>query len=354
MKINTVIIIFILLTNATVYSQEENITTTTIEFLSTLNSIKKDSLTFKFEDPKRTEWTNLPIGLASRIGLKYGGLSRESKIEFHNLLLTIFSSQGYLKTTHIMHLDGLLLDIYEIAHKEGQVNEEDIEFIRTLNWGQGNYYISIWGTPNEKGEWALKFEGHHISINITVIDGEVSVTPLFLGSDPALVRYSDIAGLRILSKEEDYGLKLINSFSSKQLKFAIISDEVPKDILTSPESGKRLLDYQGIKGSQLTAGQKSLFKKLIFEYLLNLEEANADKYKNSILESGVESIYFGWIGGRERITDHYYVINGPDFLIEYDNVGWIHKGDHIHTIFRDKKNDFGEDLLKNHHLNHKH
>ncbi len=347
-------ILFVLLMISAAYSQDENIKEASIEFLSTLNSREKDSLAFQFEDLKRTEWTNLPIGLANRPGLRYGALSRKSKIKFHNLLLTIFSSQGYLKTTQIMHLDGLLLNIYEIAHEEGDVNEEDIKFIRTLNWGQGNYFISIWGDPNKQDKWAMKFEGHHISLNVTVIDDKVSVTPLFIGSDPALVRYSEIAGLTILSKEEDYGLQLINMLSSEQLELAIISEEVPKDVLTSPESGKRLLNYQGIKGSELTEEQKAQLHKLIFEYLSNLEEEYAHEFKKSLSEPGIEVIYFGWIGGRQRVTDHYYVINGPSFLIEYDNVGWIHKGDHIHTIFRDKKNDFGEDLLKNHHLNHKH
>lgn len=92
-----------LLMNSTLYSQVENIRKASIEFLSTLNSVEKDSLTFQFDDFRRTEWTNLPIGLADRPGLKYGTLIRESKIKFHNLLLTIFNSQGYLKTTHSYH-----------------------------------------------------------------------------------------------------------------------------------------------------------------------------------------------------------------------------------------------------------
>jgi len=179
MKINIAILLMLFMIT-TAYTQEENIKEASIDFLSTLSSPDKDSLTFQFDDLKRTEWTNLPIGLAERPGLRYGALSRESKIKFHNLLLTIFSSQGYLKTIQIMHLDGLLLNIYEIAYEEGDVNEEDIKLIRTLNWGQGNYFISIWGDPNNEDKWALKFEGHHISINVTVIDDVVSVTPLLL------------------------------------------------------------------------------------------------------------------------------------------------------------------------------
>jgi len=324
------------------------------EFLSTLNADELKIATYKFDDTLRIKWTNLPVGIAERQGIRYGELSKESKMSFHNILTTVFSSQGYLKTNNIMHLDDYLLEIYELAYKNKQIDDESIKEIRALNWGHGNYYISIWGKLTLEGNWALKFEGHHISLNITSINGELSMTPLFLGTDPALVRVTQYAGIRSLSKEEDYGLELFNMFSQEQKIKAVISEEFPKDIITAPGEPQRLTKYQGIKGSELNNEQKQQFQYLILEYLRNFERVKAGYYIDNLMKKGIEEIYFGWIGGAKRETNHYYVINGPDFLIEYDNAGWIYEGDHIHTIFRDKKNDFGEDLLKTHYLQHKH
>ena len=90
------------------------------------------------------------------------------------------------------------------------------------------------------------------------------------------------------------------------------------------------------------------------EYFRNFERDRASYYHDKLINNGVNEIYIGWIGGNERVSNHYYVINGPDFLIEYDNAGWVYEGDHIHTIFRDKSADFSEDILKAHYLQHKH
>ena len=180
------------------------------------------------------------------------------------------------------------------------------------------------------------------------------MAPLFLGTDPALVRETQFAGIRSLAKEEDYGLELMNLLTEAQREKAVISDEVPGDIITSPGNENRLAEYQGIKGSELTAEQRLQLEFIILEYLGNFERAKKEYYQKLVHARGLDEVYFGWIGGTERVTDHYYVINSPDILIEYDNVGWIYRGDHIHTIFRDKKNDFAEDLLRKHYLEHKH
>ena len=94
---------------------------------------------------------------------------------------------------------------------------------------------------------------------------------------------------------------------------------------------------------------------LIMEYINNLEHDKAHEYANKIYNSGIDNIYFAWIGSYEPLKPHYYVINGPDFLIEYDNVGFSDDpGNHIHSIWREKGNDFGEDILKSHYEHHKH
>ncbi len=235
------------------------------DFLNTLSTDELKITTYQLEDTLRTNWTNLPVGMAERPGIRYGDLSEKSKIQFQEILTTIFSSQGYLKTNNIMHLDDYIIRIYEIAIENKLMEPETMKELQALNWGHGNYYVSIYGNPGEQSNWGLKFEGHHLSINLTIIDGNISITPLFLGSDPALVRTTQFAGIRALSKEEDYGIELINLLNEQQKSIAIISDEFPMDIITSPEGPQRLTEYQGIKGEALNEKQKSQLKHLINE-----------------------------------------------------------------------------------------
>jgi len=327
----------------------------TVDFINTLSSDEIETISYPMDDTLRTKWTNLPVGLAPRPGIRYGDLSEESRIKFHHVLTTLFSSQGYLKTTSIMQLDDILNELYTAEYKEKNINEELYQELMDLNWGYGNYYISIWGKPEPAGNWGLKFGGHHISLNLTVAGNDFSLTPLFLGTDPAEVQSSKYAGLRVLSKEEDYGFRLINSLSEEQKSIATLSMEVPGDIITNPSNKNRLVDYTGIKADQLNEAQKKLLKRLIMEYINNLEHEKAHKYAEKIYNSGIDNIYFAWIGSYEPHKKHYYIINRPGFLIEYDNVGFFkNDGNHIHSIWREKGNDFGEDLLKSHYEQHKH
>jgi len=332
----------------------DQIKTVTNDFLKTLNEQQLQRVSYNFNDTSRTKWTNLPVGLAPRPGLKYGDLSAESKIQFHHILTTLLSSQGYLKTTSIMKLDDILNEVYETAYKNKEISDDEIKELRDLKWDFSNYFISLWGKPETTDPWGLKFEGHHISLNLSVAGNEFSLTPLFMGTDPSEVHTTKYAGLRVLSKEEDYGFRLINALNEEQKKLATISQEVPKDIITNPNGEQRLTKYEGIKASSLKPEQKELLEYIIREYVNNLEHEKAHEYTDKFEKSGIDNIYFGWIGSYEPQKPHYYVINGPDFIIEYDNMGFQMNGNHIHSIWREKGNDFGEDILKSHYLEHKH
>jgi hypothetical protein len=354
MKKSKLIILFLFMGNYLFGQTSESIGEATSQFISTLSQEEIELVSFDFEDSLRTKWTNLPIGLQKRHGIRYGHLSENSKIAFHHLLTTLFSSQGYLKTTSIMVLDDVLNEVYKEAYERKLIPDEVYQEIRALNWDYGNYFIAIWGEPNLQDPWGLKFEGHHISINLSVVGGEVSLTPLFLGTDPAEVAISKYSGLRVLSKEEDYGLLFINSLNEEQKQIATLSQEVPGDIITNPSNNQRITEYQGIKASELTTEQKDILMMLIKEYINNLEHAKSHKYLSKIEESGINEIYFAWIGSYKIREPNYYIINGPDFIIEYDNVGFNNDGNHIHSIWREKGNDFGEDILKTHYLQHRH
>lgn len=355
MKNLTLILFFILLTSAQSFGQEAAVVRSKVsDFLATLPSDQQSQVLIAMEDSARTAWTNLPLGLAARAGLRYGDLSEESKIAFHKVLSSIFSSQGYLKTFAIMQVDDILHELFEIQFQQGKVPEGSMEFIRKLNWDYGNYYVAIAGNPQNEAVWGLKFEGHHLSINITAAGDLITMTPLFMGSDPAIVEATQYAGLRPLSKEEDYGFWLINALDDTQKAKATLSEKVPGDIITSPDRPQWLEEFKGIKGSELTEGQQKILHYLIEEYMGNLDHQKAEEYLAKLHARGMDSVYFAWIGSYEPMKAHYYVIHSPDFLIEYDNVGFLDNANHIHSIFREKGNDFGEDILKKHRMEHKH
>jgi hypothetical protein len=332
----------------------EKVKSATIGFIQTLEKNQKDSVFIDFTDSARTNWTNLPLGLQARSGLRYGDLSEQSKIAFHKVLSSLFSSQGYLKTFAIMQVDDILHELFEIQFQQGKVNERSMQFIRKLNWDYGNYYVTIAGNPQNESVWGLKFEGHHLSINITAAGDLITMTPLFMGSDPAIVEDTQYAGLRPLSKEEDYGFWLINALDETQKAKATLSEKVPGDIITSPDRPQWLEEYRGIKGSELNEGQQKILHYLIEEYIGNLDHQKAEEYLAKLHARGMEAVYFAWIGSYEPMKAHYYIIHSPDFLIEYDNVGFLDNANHIHSIWREKGNDFGEDILKKHRMDHKH
>lgn len=166
---------------------------------------------------------------------------------------------------------------------------------------------------------------------------------------------TEYAGWRVLGQEEDLGIHLAQMLTSEQKKKAIMITDVPGDIITGAETGKRLVDYWGIKVAELTAQQKAVLQSIIREYVFNMEYEKAVQEYDKIIKAGIDNIYFGWIGPVDENKAHYFIINGPTFLIEFDNAGGPRgKANHIHTIWREKGNEYGEDLLKKHYKEVKH
>ena len=140
----------------------------------------------------------------------------KSRIAFHEMLTSILSSQGYLKLTSIMQLDDILNSLYQEAFDKKEINETMLKRMQELKWSHDNFFISIWGKPNDKAAWGMNFGGHHIALSVTITGTSIAVSPFFIGTDPSQVKSAKYAGWRILSKEEDYGFMLLNFLSEKQ------------------------------------------------------------------------------------------------------------------------------------------
>lgn len=349
----SLLLILISYYSATLFSQEyeKEIRKSALTFIDSLNTLQKKRALLDFSDSARTQWNNLPVGLRPRAGINMGSLSDNQRILVHRILSASLSSQGYLKATSIMHLDNLLNMYVDTMYQRKEMNEKTHQFMIDLKWSHQNFYLAFFGNPKTDTSWGYKLEGHHLSLNFTFHKNQLSITPMFVGTDPAEYPILEYAGWRVLGKEEDLGLKLISMMSPAQQKKATMSSEVPGDIITSAESGKRLVDNWGIKGRELNAGQQEIVKQMIQEFVFNLSYEKAINEYDKIVKAGIGNVYFGWIGAYKEKEAHYYILNGPTFLIEFDNNGGPRRvANHIHAIWREKGNEFGEDVLKQHYM----
>jgi hypothetical protein len=311
-------------------------------FLDSLSPQLRRQAQFPLAHPERRQWSNLPASMFERKGVSFGGMSAAQAVLAHELLRSTLSSQGYLKTTGIMYLDEVLKNL-----ATAQSPQRDFSNM----FGQGLYWIGIFGDPEKDRAWAWQLDGHHLALNITVVGEAVTITPTFMGSDPAEVREGAYAGWMVQEAEDEKGLLLYESLDSAQRKMALIAGIAPDDVISGPGRGEQLKAPSGLPVSRLNDSQRFLFKQLLREYVDNYEDAIAHAQLQRIRRAGIDNIYFAWAGVGEG-KPYYYRIHGPGILIEFDNsyapgsdAGPIN---HIHTVFREPGNDYGEDILKQH------
>ncbi len=297
-------------------------------FLNSLDPEQRARATFQFQDEQRFDWHYIP---RVRKGLPLKDMNSAQKHLAHALLSAGLSQRGYIKAITIMSLD---------------------EVLRVMEQGKGpvrdpeNYAFSVFGEPSETGTWGYRIEGHHISQNFTIANGKVQGAPSFFGANPAEVREGPRKGLRVLAHEEDFARAFIQSLTPDQKKTAIVNNTAPADILTT-NSRKAALQGQpsGLEASKLNAHQKELLQNLLDEYCNNVPEQVAQAREEQIKKAG-NNIYLAWAGGDQPGQPHYYRIQSPTFLVEYDDTQ--NGANHIHSVWRDFAGDFGLDLLKEH------
>ena len=297
-------------------------------FLNSLSADQKAKAMIDFKSDERTNWHFVPI---ERKGLALREMTPAQKHLASALLSAGLSQQGIIKAQTIMSLEDVL-KVMEKADDERRNPEK--------------YYFSIFGEPSETGTWGYRVEGHHVSQNYTVMDGRVASTPSFFGANPAEVPEGPRKGLRALPQEEDMGRELIKALSADQQKVAIVDKTAYKDIITF-DSRKAALDGHpsGLSASKMDANQFGLLTALIEMYAHNMPEQVAQMRIDQLHQAG-KNIFFAWAGGVEKGQPHYYRVQAPSFLIEYDDTQ--NNANHIHSVWRDFKGDFGYDMLAAH------
>jgi hypothetical protein len=305
------------------------------QFLSSLTPEQKTKAAMPFDSEDRLRWHFIPNEMFPRKGLMIKEMNEAQRRLAHDLLRSGLSARGYNKVTAIIELEDILRAI-ETGGKMARDKEE--------------YLFTVFGSPAAKGNWGWRVEGHHISLRFTIADGaarrQLSSTPMFLGANPAEVRDGDKQGLRVLGEEEDAARALITALSADQQRQAIINAVAPNDIVTMNKNDITPLPEQGVTFGSLQPNQQALLTRLIEAYTSNMETDIAAERMARIKGAGMDKVRFAWAGEIEKGKKHYYMIQGPTFLVEYDNTQ--NNGNHIHSVWRDFNGDFGRDLLREH------
>jgi hypothetical protein len=297
-------------------------------FLASLTPAQRAQATFQFADDERFDWHYIP---KPRKGLAMRDMTPEQKQLAHALLAAGLSQQGYIKAVSIMSLDQVLK-----LMEGGKGPMRDPE----------GYFFTVFGEPSATGTWGYRVEGHHLSQNFTIVNGEVQGAPSFFGTNPAQILDGPRKGLRVLAREEDLGRQLVKSLSADQKKTAVLSQEAPKEIVTEASRTAAVNGQaSGIEASHMTAAQRAIFQSLLDEYCENMNDQIDQRREDQIKKAG-DHIFFAWAGGEEPGQGHYYRIQSASFLVEFDDTQ--DHANHIHSVWRDFHGDFGLDLLKEH------
>jgi len=320
-----------------------------VAWLATLDLEQSREAKYRFDDTERYDLRLAPIGLE---GLRRDAMNAEQWEAWLAVLDTALSETGMQKVRTIMSL-------------EREVRERDAEgwsgpvggFLGGFIHGEDRYFASVYRTPlgGLPGPQGVRFDGHHLSLNWTESpEGALSVTPLFLGAEPREVEAGrERAGLRALAAEEDRAFALWSALKVGQR----ITSELPFSFASGLGGGNRALFLgegariepgapQGVAYRDLEPAQRALLDALVETYLANFDAAIAAQRRAAIDAAGRDGIHFAWAGFLEPGHAGYWRVQGPTFLIEFDNT--MEAADHVHSVYREFEGDFGRDVLADH------
>jgi len=336
---------FVLAASATAFSllkkadsPGNNMTAAANTFLDALSEKERDVCLMDYDTPKRVDWHFIPK--KTRKGVQLRDLSEKKRKLAMKLVRTALSESGYEKSVKIMELESVL---NKLEKGKGRFARDPLK-----------YYVTIFGTPSEKGRWGLSFEGHHLSLNYVIDGGEVeSSTPQFFAANPAIVMESYIPtideGTRVLKAEEALAFDLVNSLDAKQAKQAVFAEKAPREIRAAGDPQPPQTEPIGVAAADLNKKQTKLLQGIISAYCDKMPEPVAAERLDRIKKHGLDKVHFAWGGAKKPGVGHYYRIQGPSFLVEFVNTQPDAAGNpanHIHCVWRDMAGDFGLPIAK--------
>jgi hypothetical protein len=302
-------------------------------WLDGLNAGQRAKATFPFTDPERFAWDYRP---GVRGGLALADMRSEQRSAALSVVATAMSARGAAEVASIIALEPILGALEREAGRSRFERDPEL------------FWFSVFGDPDAAAPWSWRIGGHHVAVQLTVAEGQIAGSaPSFLGANPAVVPSGPSAGARALTGEETLARELLAGLSAEQRAIAIVDPKAPPDIHSGNGARADLSAIpSGIRHDDLTPAQQAGLETLIRHYLGRARDDVAAAEWERIAEAGLAAVTFAWAGPMEPRRGHYYAVRGPRFLVEYDNTQ--DGANHIHAVWRDLTNDWGEDELAAH------
>jgi hypothetical protein len=289
-------------------------------FLATLDEAGRSKVQYPFDSPQKAAWSNLPVGMVERGGVRLGDLTKPQRDAANALLAGALSAGGYQKVVGIMSGD-------EVLRKQSGSGAP--------RFGEDEYYLAFMGAPSTTSPWMLQFGGHHLAINLTLAGRRSTLAPTLTAAQPATYTLEGRT-IRPLGAENDKAFELMASLDATQRSQAILNYRVSDLVLGAGKDG-RTIQPEGLKVSALSTPQQALLLEIVREWAGIANDALAGARMEEI-RAKLPDTWFAWSGDTTPGSAAYFRIQGPTLVIEYAPQRGV---DHIHTIYRDPTNDYG-------------
>jgi hypothetical protein len=310
-----------------------------LDFLAALSDEQRERTTFAVDDSEWRNWAN--VHRFERQGVSMLELSESQRELAYALLRTGLSERGYATSRDIMRL-----------------NQTIAELVNNFNeYGEHLYFLTFMGEPSATEPWGWQLDGHHLVVNYFVVDDQVVMTPVFMGSEPVVAESGQYEGTKVLQPEQDLALAFMRSLDGGQQAVATLSAEKQRgENEAEMMSDNVTVDYAGLPATRLTAAQREALVELIGLYVDNMDDGHAKLRMDEVM-AHFDRTWFAWKGGTAADSVFYYRIHSPVIYIEFDHQGPVALGgarnlatrNHIHSVVRTPNgNDYGRDLLRQH------
>jgi hypothetical protein len=303
-------------------------------WLDGLDDGQRARATFPFETQERFVWAYTP---GPREGLPIRDMRPQQRAAASALVAASMSGRTAGEVAGIIALETVLGRIEKAGGRGGWLRR-DPEL----------YWFALFGTPGTTAPWSWRVGGHHVAVHVTVAGDEViGATPSFLGANPAVVPGGPNAGARALAGEEALGRAVLAELAPEERRVAVVDARAPADILTGVGRRAAMREVPtGVRHADLGRARQAALERLVRHYVDRLRPDVAQAAWQRMVRAGLGDVTFAWAGSDEPGRGHYYAVSGPTFVIEYDNTQ--NGANHIHSVWRDLENDWGEDLLAAH------